>query len=557
MSKLKKRLVLIGKIGIILILLNIWIYFFIDFKVAFNNNKVTLWCHTPSIVEAGENFTITVEAWDEFERLAGSFGGEISFQIESYNYTTLLPISSNYTLPKNYTFTSTSRWGGIIPAYLVNGADNGKKSFQMSISTPGIHYIKIIETHTGYRYRSNPIIVKPVGTASKRLYWGDLHGHTTYSDGSGLPEDAYKFARYVSLLDFAALTDHSEHFLRIGDIDLFNLFQKYIEITNSFNIAGKFVTLVAMEWTPKYVIIGQDVSFGHINVYFRGNSMPYFSTYTQRTPYELYDHIKQKTHDEFIAWTHHTLRSQFASDYAFNDDEINRMIEIYSVHGSCECIGNDNLYPSVDKLTEHGYSVRDALRMGRKYGIMASGDTHDGRLGHSISHTEARCLNQYPYTFSGYRFNHPYPGGLTGIFTSNLNRTAVFDALKSRSGYATTWVNRHYLEFKINGISVGQNESTVYVTQLNIYKNSELWKSFDHINSPIWRTNLTDNSLITGANYTHFILKNGKYYIHKKSILPVNISQMNTDGADYYYIRMTDSNGGAAWMGPIWVEVRP
>ena len=41
-----------------------------------------------------------------------------------------------------------------------------------------------------------------------RVLWGDLHGHSNFSDGTGTPEDYYVYARDVAGLDVAALTDH-------------------------------------------------------------------------------------------------------------------------------------------------------------------------------------------------------------------------------------------------------------------------------------------------------------------------------------------------------------
>lgn len=38
-------------------------------------------------------------------------------------------------------------------------------------------------------------------------YWGDLHAHTTYSDGSGPPYYALALARAAGV-HFQALTDH-------------------------------------------------------------------------------------------------------------------------------------------------------------------------------------------------------------------------------------------------------------------------------------------------------------------------------------------------------------
>ena len=41
------------------------------------------------------------------------------------------------------------------------------------------------------------------------VFFGNLHSHTSYSDGSGTPTDAYLHARDVAGLDFLAITEHN------------------------------------------------------------------------------------------------------------------------------------------------------------------------------------------------------------------------------------------------------------------------------------------------------------------------------------------------------------
>lgn len=41
------------------------------------------------------------------------------------------------------------------------------------------------------------------------VYFGNLHSHTSYSDGSGKPAEAYKHARDVAHVDFLAITEHN------------------------------------------------------------------------------------------------------------------------------------------------------------------------------------------------------------------------------------------------------------------------------------------------------------------------------------------------------------
>jgi hypothetical protein len=45
--------------------------------------------------------------------------------------------------------------------------------------------------------------------AAPNVYFGNLHSHTSYSDGSGTPTEAYRYARNVAHLDFLAVTEHN------------------------------------------------------------------------------------------------------------------------------------------------------------------------------------------------------------------------------------------------------------------------------------------------------------------------------------------------------------
>ncbi|TFG05645.1 MAG: DUF3604 domain-containing protein [Promethearchaeota archaeon] len=585
---LRGKALLSAKLILIVFVAMFWLGFYVKWDVLTDNRYHNLWVHGPSIVEADEVFAITVEVWDKFERLVGAYKGEVQIELESYQLNTTgyyLLGGVNWSIESSdLKFTSNHQWGAIYPAYLVAGANNGKKSFNVSISTPGVHYFRVTDVESGDSFRSNPIMVKPKGSTFTRLYWGDIHAHSYYSDGSGHPTEVYHFARDVALLDFAALTDHAETFPQMSTMALFDKFEDYIRITNSFNQEGKFVTIVALEWTPLLGGARSYLAAQHTNFYFRGDSMPFFSTFTHFTPDEIYSYLSRNTDGEFMAWTHHVLRSDYGADFGFYNESINRMIEIYSEHGSGETTNlSQNPYPTIHSFSEedYGYSVQDMLRMGYKCGLMASSDSHDGRMGHNIVHTKARgAVHVHPLSIAGYNLG-AYPGGLTGVFADVLNRTQIYDAIYSRSAYATTWVNRHFMNFTINGVMIGQQDSTVQVPTVNttrileitiitdgislapgvrtniskieIFKNSELWKT-EIINDIIYHQIIQDNATITGTSYDHCIQKaDGNWYIHEASIQPVDPATLNTNGADYYYVRMTDTNGRLGWIGPIWV----
>jgi hypothetical protein len=40
------------------------------------------------------------------------------------------------------------------------------------------------------------------------VYYGMLHSHTSISDGSGTPSEAYEYARFTAELDFFGIADH-------------------------------------------------------------------------------------------------------------------------------------------------------------------------------------------------------------------------------------------------------------------------------------------------------------------------------------------------------------
>ena len=49
----------------------------------------------------------------------------------------------------------------------------------------------------------------PAVAQNQLVYFGNLHSHTSYSDGSGTPDDAYRHARNTAGLDFLAVTEHN------------------------------------------------------------------------------------------------------------------------------------------------------------------------------------------------------------------------------------------------------------------------------------------------------------------------------------------------------------
>ncbi|MCB9078695.1 MAG: lamin tail domain-containing protein [Anaerolineaceae bacterium] len=88
-------------------------------------------------------------------------------------------------------------------------------------------------------------------TGGMKAYWGDLHAHTTYSDGAGPPYYALAKARAADL-HFFALTDHA-WWLTSSE------WTKTLSQTQAATVPGEFIALRGLEWTHDTV--------GHINIF--------------------------------------------------------------------------------------------------------------------------------------------------------------------------------------------------------------------------------------------------------------------------------------------------
>lgn len=84
-----------------------------------------------------------------------------------------------------------------------------------------------------------------------KIYFADLHAHTSYSDGTLIPAVAHDYARTTAKLDVFCLTDHLE---AVDDNEWLDM----RETAWDANQDGKFVAFPGLEWTKKW---------GHLCIY--------------------------------------------------------------------------------------------------------------------------------------------------------------------------------------------------------------------------------------------------------------------------------------------------
>jgi len=374
----------------------------------------------------------------------------------------------------------------------------------LKFETPGIKFIKLIDSESGIETLSNPMLVCEEESEYK-LFWADLHSQTFFSDGLRCPEELYLFAREESFLDIFSITDHAE---QLSDYQ-WNYFK---EVTNAYNEDGKFVTLVGLEWTDGF--------YGHRNVYYPGEDGPILRARE--------DNLKKvyETGEKYKALVipHHSANTEMGVDWSkgYNPD-VERLVEIYSVWGNSE-IPEDmgNKRPIRNHGGEKkGQHVIDALNRGYKFGFVGGGDIHDGRPG-----DELHNLQENPP-----QYRNLYRQGITGIWAKKLTRKEIFKSLWERRCYATSNV-RMILNFSINEEHSG-----------SIIKNPSSKLSFK----------------ISGASEVPVekvvIVADGKVY--KKFDLNNFTFNIKFDeefkGEKYFYVRVERRDGEMGWLSPIWM----
>lgn len=119
---------------------------------------------------------------------------------------------------------------------------------------PKINFIHITIT-ISFIFYFVPFVVLSQGTY--HAYFGNLHSHTSNSDGAGTPSEAFAYARYTAGLDFLAVTDHLEQIGNIPYID--PEWSDCMDDADAATVNGTFLGISGWEWgSPLH---------GHVNVF--------------------------------------------------------------------------------------------------------------------------------------------------------------------------------------------------------------------------------------------------------------------------------------------------
>jgi hypothetical protein len=411
--------------------------------------------------------------------------------------------SLNAGMPVNAELRFVDPPSGIeLPEKLVfEPGDRGRKRFEARAHEPGLYRVVARVDDMELEVASNPMLVTADGP---RVLWGDLHGHSNFSDGTGVPEDYFAYARDVSALDVVALTDH-DHWGMLPLVDHPELWSEIREQTRRFYEPGRFVTLLGFEWTSWI--------YGHRHVLYRGDEGDLYDSIDPGTehPTQLWDALAKAGHDA-LTFAHHSGGGPVATDWSIAPDpRFEPLVEIVSIHGNSEALDA----PQVLHEPVPGHFVRDALARGYTLGFVGSGDRHDGHPG-------------------AYQVEPPQ-GGLAAIIAEEPTREAVFEALRARRVYATNGA-RILLRMALSGHPMGARVSV----------GSEGFTGGLYV-QVIGETPLASIELIRSGTLAGGVDLEGRLEAELsrdvESLMP----------GEYLYIRAQQSDGGMAWSSPIFM----
>ncbi|MDE2791229.1 MAG: DUF3604 domain-containing protein [Paracoccaceae bacterium] len=268
----------------------------------------------------------------------------------------------------------------------------------LAVREPGSASIRLCTLDGVAVANSNPIVVHET---ERVHYWGDLHGQSEETIGTGTADQYFAFARDRAFLDACA---HQGNDFQITDA----FWGKLNALTARYDEPGRFVTLPGYEWS------GNTALGGDRNVYF-----PAEDRIIRRSSHALVDggdvdgtdaltcnslFNALADNDEWDVVMYAHCGGRYSDISVAHDGRFEKSVEIHSAWGTFEWL------------------LHDAFRLNHRVGIVANSDGHKGRPGSS-----------YPGAglFGAI-------GGLTCFLLEQLDREALLDGMRKRRHFGTT-----------------------------------------------------------------------------------------------------------------------
>lgn len=360
-----------------------------------------------------------------------------------------------------------------------------------------------------------------VGESQYQLYFGQLHSHTTYSDGSGTLDSALDYIRSLPAsanVQFVAFTDHSNYFdstsaanpegalydMSLASASSQKLWSEYKDKVAAFNASQSDVVAIGgfeMTWSG---------GPGHINTFntpgivSRNNA-----TLNNKTDYAgmkaYYALLDQAEGADSISQFNHpgTTFGTFG-DFSFWDPVTDTRIAMVEVGNGEGQIGAGGYYPSYE------YYIM-ALDKGWHVAPTNNQDNHKGKWGNA---NDARDV----------------------ILTDDFSEQGIYEAIRAMRMYATEDKNLA-VSYTVNGEQMGSS-ITVVPDQL----------TFD--------VTVYDPDKSDSISKAELVANSGKVvytWDDPAQLAAGALTATLSPDYSYYFVRVTEGDGDLAVTSPVWV----
>ena len=362
-----------------------------------------------------------------------------------------------------------------------------------------------------------------VGKTTYQLYFGQLHGHTQYSDGAGSLDSALSYIKNLpdsANVQFVAFTDHSNYFdsknapnveaalydtSLVKDSDASHSWKTYKDTIAQFNKdnAGSMVAIGGFEMT-------WSGGPGHINTF----NTPGIVSRNNKTLNNKTDDAGMKAYYALLSQTEGANSiSQFNhpgttfgnfKDFSYWNPVIDSRMYMVEVGNGEGQIGAGGYYPSYEQYIM-------ALDKGWHLAPTNNQDNHQGKWGNA---NDARDV----------------------ILTDNFTEEGIYDAIRALRMYATEDKNLE-LGYTVNGLMMGSRIETVpgkLDIEVSVY-------------DPDRTDSIAKVEVVVNSGKVAHVWDDPAEF--KSGTLSVTLAPEYS----YYFIRVTQKDGDLAVTSPVWV----
>jgi len=360
-----------------------------------------------------------------------------------------------------------------------------------------------------------------VGESNFTMYFGQLHSHTTYSDGSGTLESALEYIGSLpeeANVDFVAFTDHSNYFDKSGEANPEGaLYDMSLATPFSQETWAAYKNAIAefnAKQTGVVALGGFEMTWsggpGHMNTFATPGIVSRNNTTLNNKSSDAgmrlyYSLLGQEAGKDSITQLNHpgTTFGNF-TDFAYWDPSYDAVVQLVEVGNGEGQVGAGGYYPSYEEYTL-------ALDKGWHVAPTNNQDNHKGKWGNA---NDARDV----------------------VLAEALTEEAIYQAIRERRVYATEDKNLA-ITYTVNDLPMGTVIESVP-------------------EKLVFDITVQDPDSTDSTAKVELIVNSGKvaYTWDDAALLATGVLTAELDPSySYYYVRVTQADGNLAVTAPVWV----